>query len=272
MQGIPFLYKAFLLAKSARSSIFDQSMLTLFLALVFIFILVLVLVFLRKRIIPVIRLASLRILYGQYSFEYLEFFKKHDLRNPLNNCIKDEITLHFSVFFRKFKNAVDFTTTVPIGFKDIPFMTLYQKVVKQFGQPSCINIARFGTSRVKVIGYSESFHQKKMKSLFYFIDDRFVMGEFVFSEYSRMNPTPVKEALSQKFLNGKPLEPDVFYISDSNGNRINFYDNGFYASVKYLFLGDTAINEILNTLFSPGQENGQAYRNAMIQEELLNRF
>jgi len=268
-----FLYKIFFLARTAKSSTsFDPSMLSLILVLILLFVGVLALIFLRKRIIPLIQLSALRIFYGQYSFEYLEFFKKNDLRNPLNNCIKDEITLHFSVFFRKFNNADTYHTDVPIEFKDIPFMTSYSRIVKQFGTPSCINIARFGTARVRVIGYSETFHQKKMKSLYYFIEDHFVMGEYIFSEHRRMDPGPVKEALSTKYLSGEHLPSDRIYIEDGKRHQLNFHDNGFYASVKYIYLGDSAIMEILNNVFNPMDDSGQALRKAMIQEELLNRF
>ncbi|TSA27832.1 MAG: hypothetical protein D4R67_05290 [Bacteroidetes bacterium] len=259
-----------LLASSGGA--FDGGFLTLVVALIAIFIIALFLIFLRKRTFPILNLILIRIFKGKYSFEYLEFFKKNDLRNPLNNCIRDEITLHFSVFYKRLKNAQEFSTTIPIEFKDIPFLTTYRKLVNDFGTPHCINIARFDKMRVKVVGYHETFHQKKMKSLFYFIENEFVMGEFVFSEARRMDPTQVLEALSKKYLNGQELTGDVFYITGPLGNILNFHDNGFFASVKYLYRGDDRINKILDNVFAHAHQNGQAFRKAMIQEELLNRF
>ncbi|MFH1296060.1 MAG: hypothetical protein ABIJ04_02160 [Bacteroidota bacterium] len=251
---------------------FEGGFLTLVVVLVALFAIALFIIFLRKNTFPILNLLFIRIFRGKYSYEYLEFFKKNDLRNPLNNCIRDEITLHFSVFFKRLKGAADFTTNIPIEFKDVPFLTSYRKLVKELGTPHCINIARFGRNRVKVVGYNETFHQKKMKSLFYFIEDEFVMGEFVFSETRRMDPTQVQQALSQKYLDGETLSPDTFYIENPMGNILNYHDNGFFASVKYLYRGDTRINEILNHIFTQSHQNGQAFRRAMIQEELLNRF
>ncbi|MBC8457365.1 MAG: hypothetical protein ISS17_09030 [Bacteroidales bacterium] len=257
---------------SGSGGAFEGGFLTLVVVLVAIFAIALFVIFLRKNTFPILNLLFIRIFRGKYSFEYLEFFKKNNLRNPLNNCIRDEITLHFSVFFKRLKGAGDFTTTLPIEFKDVPFLTSYRKLVKEFGTPHCINIARFERKRVKVVGYNETFHQKKMKSLFYFIEDEFVMGEFVFSETRRMDPTQVKEALSRKYLDGKELSFDSFYIENPRGNVLNYHDNGFFASVKYLYREDTRINDILNDIFAHAHQNGQAFKKAMIQEELLNRF
>jgi len=245
---------------------------TLIIILVAIFAGILLALFLRKRTLPVINLMFIRLLHGRYSYKYLEFFKQNDLRNPLNNCIKDEITLHFSVFFTLLKNAVRFKTDTPIDFKDVPFLITYKKLVKRLGIPNCINIARFHNSRVKVVGYNELFQNKKMKSLFYFIENQFVMGEFVFSESRRMDPTPIKEALSKKYLDGKALQSDTVYITGPEGNLLNYHDNGFYASVKYLYRGNEYLNQIMDDVFSQADSNGQAFKNAMIQEELLNRF
>lgn len=251
---------------------FDTGFLTLVVAIIAIFLIAFLVLFLKKNTFPILNLLIIRIFKGRYSFEYLEFFKKNDLRNPLNNCIKDEITLHVSIFFKRLKGAADFTTTLPVEFKDVPFLTSYRNLVKEFGTPQCINIARFDHQRVKVVGYHETFHQKKMKSLFYFMDEKFFMGEFVFSETSRMDPTQVREGISQKYLGGRQIDSDTFYIECPDGNIMNYHDNGFFASVKYLYRGDPQINEILNRVFLLSSQNGQAFKKAMIQEDLLNRF
>ena len=251
---------------------FDGGVITLIIALVAIFGGTLLVIFFRKQVYPAFNLMYVRIFYGKYSFEFIEFFKKHDLRNPISNCIKDEITLHFSIFFKQTKDAKQFETEIPIEFKDIQFKISYKELVKTLGTPHCINIAWFNQSRVKLVGYHEKFQEKKMRSLFYFLDNKFVMGEFVFSETRRMDPTQVKEALSEKYLNGAILDGDSFYINGPQGNTLNYHDNGFFASVKYLFRGDDHLNEIMNDVFTQAEATGMAFKKAMLQEELLNRF
>ncbi|MBN1200053.1 MAG: hypothetical protein JXA23_11920, partial [Bacteroidales bacterium] len=89
---------------------FDAGFLTLVVAILAIFAIALFAIFLKKNTFPVFNLFFIRIFKGKYSFEYLEFFKKNDLRNPLNNCIKDEITLHVSIFYKPLKGASSYTT------------------------------------------------------------------------------------------------------------------------------------------------------------------
>jgi len=251
---------------------FDAGFLTLVVAIVAIFAIAVIALFLKRSTFPVINLFFIRLFKGKYSFEYLEFFKKNDLRNPLNNCIKDEITLHISVFFRRLKGASTYTTDIPVEFQDLPFLSSYRNLVKKSGKPDCINIARFDHHRVKVVGYQDTFRQKKMKSLFYFLDDKLFMGEYVFSETRRMDPAQVIEGIALKYLDGKQLKEDSFYIEGPKGNCLNYHDNGFYASVKYLYQGDQHINNILQQVFVTESESRQAFRKAMIQEESLNRF
>ncbi len=68
------------------------------------------------------------------------------------------------------------------------------------------------------------------------------------------------------------LDCDSLYINGPQGNALNYHDNGFFAAVKYLYRGDDHLNEIMNEVFIHANENGKAFKKAMIQEELLNRF
>lgn len=260
-----------LLAESGGA--FDAGFFMLIVAIVSIFILAFFLLFLRRRTFPLVYLWIIRLVHGQYSDQYLEFFKKNDLRNPLNNCIRDEITLHFSFFYRLLKDAAFFTTIIPVNeFKGVPFQIHYKQLVTQLGTPECINIARFNHHRVKVVGYIEPFQQRKMKTLFYFVEDQFIMGEYVFSETHRVDPTSAKKGLMEKYLDGKPVVSDTFYIEDPSGNMINYHDNGFFASIKYFYRSNEAIHAIISSIFPGGDVSTQALRKAMIHEELINRF
>lgn len=262
-----------ILARTAKDSTsFDPSMLYLIMALVGFFIFVLILIFLRRRLFPLFRLGYISLVYGRYSFEFLDFFKDNNLRSPHNNCIKDEITMHFYSFFRKIKNAGEYQTTVNIDFGTVPFMFRYKKMLKTRGAPQCVNVAKFNNARVNVLGYNETIQGMKMKSIHYFINDFFVMGEYIISELQRVKPTSITGTLSSKYLNGVDLPQEVFYITDPNGNMINYEHNGFSINVRYLFRGDETTNEILYSVFGDGTTNGKIFMNALKNEELLNRF
>ncbi|MCX6285828.1 MAG: hypothetical protein NTY96_01765 [Bacteroidetes bacterium] len=262
-----------LLARTAKDSTsFDPSMLYLILALVGIFLLVLLLVFTRARLYPLLKLGYIRILYGRFSYEFLEFFKENNLRNPHNNCIKDEISMHFFTFYKPKKSALFFQTETKIEFGDIPFLTFYKKLTKIKGEPECINVSRFNTTRVKLVGYNEELQNMKMKSFFYFMEEQFVMGEYHFIDINKIKTADILAPLAVKYLKGESVQTDNFYITDPLGDKINYENNGFSITVRYFFRGDNNINQILDSVFGNVNDNGETLIRTMKHEELLNRF
>ena len=262
-----------LLASTAKeSNSFDPNMLYLILALVGLFLLVLLLVLTKARLFPLIKLGYIRLVHGRYSFEFLEFFKKNNLRNPHSNCIKDEISMHFFTFYKPKRDALFFQTGTKIEFGDIPFLTSYKKLIKEKGEPVCINISRFNATKVKLVGFNESLQHIKMKSMFYFMEDRFVMGEYHFSDLNKIKTEDILVPLTAKYLRGEPIRADNFYITDQQGDKINYENNGFMIIVHYFFRGDETINQILDSIFATAGDNGETLIRTMKQEELLNRF
>jgi hypothetical protein len=262
-----------LLAKAGKdSSAFDPSMIYLVVCLVGLFLLVLFLLFSRAKLFPLVKLGLIRLIYGSYSFEFIEFFKEHNIRNPHNNCIKDEISMHFYVFFKQNRNALFFDTETKIDFGVIPFLITYAKLVKQKGDPDCINIAKFSGSRVKLVGYNETLQNMKMRTMFYFINDLFAMGEYHFPDQHRIKREEILAPLTQKYLKSVDVQSDNFYITDQSGNKIHFENNGFSITMKYFFGGDEKINGILNSVFGNTGGKCDAFISAMKQEELLNKL
>ncbi|MEI6883366.1 MAG: hypothetical protein WCO02_02665 [Bacteroidota bacterium] len=262
-----------LLARTAKDSTsFDPSMLYLILALVGLFVLVLLLVFTRARLLPLIKLGIINLRYGRYSFEFLEFFKENNLRNPHNNCIKDEISMHFFTFYKPGKNSQFFDTGTKIEFGDTPFLTTFKKMTKLKGEPECINISKFQSMRVRLIGYNETLQNMKMKTMFYFMGDRFVMGEYQFMDLNKLKTADIIAPLAVKYLKGENIVSDNFYISDQSGDKINYEHNGFTITIRYFYRGDAEVNKILDSVFGNVNDNGETLIRTMKHEELLNRF
>jgi len=210
--------------------------------------------------------------YGRYSFEFLEFFKENNLRNPHINCIKDEISMHFFTFYKPKRDALFFQTGTKIEFGDIPFLTTYKKLIKAKGEPDCINVSKFNDTRVKLVGFNESLQNINMKSMFYFMEDRFVMGEYHFIELNKIKTSDILAPLTVKYLKGETILADNFYITDLQGDKINYENNGFMITVRYFFRGDETINRILDSVFGNDSDNGKTRILTMKHEELLNRF
>jgi len=262
-----------LLAKAGKdSSSFDPSMIYLVVCLVGLFLLVLFLLFSKAKLFPIIKMGFIRLIYGRYSFEFIEFFKEHNIRNPHNNCIKDEISMHFYVFFKPNRNALFFDTESKIDFGDIPFLITYARLAKQKGAPDCINIAKFSGSRIKLVGYNESLQNMKMRTMFYFINNLFAMGEYHFPDLHRIKREEILAPLTRKYLNNIDIQSDNFYITDHSGNKIHFENNGFSITMRYYFHGDEKINGILNSVYGNTGGKSDAFISAMKQEELLNKL
>jgi len=262
-----------LLAKTGEDgTTFDPSMLYLIIALLGIFVAVLFLLLTRARIFPLIRLGFIRLRYGRYSFEFIEFFKANNIRNPHNNCIKDEISMHFYIFYKPKRDALFFQTETKIDFGKIPFLTSYKKLACSKGEPDCINIARFDHSRVKLVGFNETLQNMKIKTLFYLVEDLFVMGEYHFPDLNRIKADEILTPLTRKYLKNESVHSDNLYITDPSGNKINFENNGFSITIRYLFHGNEKLNSILDSLFGNTGGNGNAFIKTMKQEELLNRL
>ena len=272
-KNIHFFQYIILARTEKESSSFDLSMIYLILALVGIFFLVILLYFTRTHLLPLVKLGYIILVHGRFSYDFIEFFKNNNLRNPHSNCIKDEISMHFFTFYKPKKESLFFKTDLKIEFGDTPFFATYKEIHKMKGEPGCINISRFNESRVKLVGFSESLQQLKMKSFFYFIDDHFIMGEYSFSDINKARAEDVINSVALKYLKGeKQLQVDYFYITDPAGNKLNYENNGFSVTVRYLYKGDQKTNQTLDSLFGNTDGNSESLKLTMRQEELLNRL
>lgn len=180
--------------------------------------------------------------------------------------------MHFFTFYKPGKNSLFFDTTAKIEFGDIPFLTSFKKLTKIKGEPECINISRFQSIRVRLIGYNETLQNMKMKSMYYFLGDQFVMGEYQFTDLNKLKTADIMAPLAVKYLKGQKIESDNFYITDPSGDKINYEHNGFTITIRYFFRGDARVNQVLDSVFGNVSGNGETLIRTMKHEELLNRF
>ncbi|MEI7980857.1 MAG: hypothetical protein WCI71_04340 [Bacteroidota bacterium] len=176
------------------------------------------------------------------------------------------------VFYKKIRNAPDFVTTVNMDVGEIRFMSPYKQVRKIKGMPDCINVARMNNAKIKVVGYRENLYGTTLKSLYYFLNDHFVLGEYTISESLHLNPDPLLNQLSAKYLKGITLKEDACYIIDPGGNQINFENNGFSIWVRYLYNADKETNLLLSEMFLDNPAGRANLRKTLRNEEYLNHF
>jgi hypothetical protein len=203
-----------------------------------------------KTIFEHLRLYYIIFVHGKYSYEFLQFFSVRNLRNPHSSCISDEIRQHFISFFKEnFSESVHFQTVVPIDFEDTQFLLDFKKILRKNGKPNGINISKEEGSYIKVLGYYDQIENVKMRSLYFFHDDIFVMGEYIFASLTPKLPGEVTNTLSNKYLDGIEIKGDTYFIKDLAGNQILYKDNGFTVSIKYICTGDKHTFETLTHHF-----------------------
>ncbi len=208
-------------------------------------------------IIKGIRLMTVRIIYGKYSFAYNELYKKlksfvHTEKTPFTKCIKN--LPHYNVFelIKKDSSYKIYKTNRNISFGNTPFSDSFEKLRNESGKHFCYNIFKINLSEWKVLGYKEKKFETNMKTLYYFINNKFFFGEYVFSDVQVLNVPAIANALSKKYNVENFKNEDRFYISDNSNNEIGFINNGITLTIKYFCRSDSEINSELDFLLNQG--------------------
>ena len=208
------------------------------------FLLLILIYRLRKKI----RLLIIRIVYGHYSYEYLRTYKKFYIRSPFQYCFRDDFIAHLIFVLSKKEDSPSYKSHKDIYFENTPYFTKYKDFLKQRGNPDCFNAYLFGNLKfeIKAVGYNSLIAGSKVVIVFYFMNNVFFMGEYIFK-----NPkTDVKANLVNHFLENNELPFDNFYIENSKNRIIHFQDTGFTVDIKYLNKEDQVIVDNLKEYYN----------------------
>lgn len=190
-------------------------------------------------------LLLIRMVYGKYSIEFLSLFKRFFKRSPFQYCFRDEFVSHV-LFVLDMKNEIPvYKTFSTVNFEDQPFFTPYKDFLKQRGEPYCFNAFSFDNPHfiIKVVGYQEKISGQKGIASYYFIDDLFFMGEYIFKQ----NSDKIKKIFLEPFIDVKKVSEDNFYIENTHDRVIHYQDTGFSIDIKYLSREDKQILDLLKT-------------------------
>lgn len=198
----------------------------------------------RKMII----LTFLRLIYGQYSYEFLSTYKRFFVRSPFQYCFRDDFISHLLFVLSKKDEIPTYKSQKDIYFENTPYFIHYKEFLKQRGNPYCFNAFVFHQYdfEIKALGYQGNIAGSKAVTLFYFMNDSFFMGEYIFK-----NPkTDVKTSLINQFLDNTQVMGDNFYIENSRNRIIHYQDTGFTVDIKYLDKEDENIINNLNGYYN----------------------
>jgi hypothetical protein len=201
-----------------------------------VIILILIVGFLfRKRM----KLLIVRMIYGPFSYEYLDIHKRFFIKSPYHYCFRDEFLTHLlNILFQK-DGIPEYQSDHNISFDDISQSMSYKKFIQLKGDPYCFNAFKSDQPgfEIKALGYRSLVGGSKAIKVYYFMNDSFFMGEYYFK-----NPkTDIKAGISKIFLNNVGPAEDSFYIRNSKDRIILYKGSGNKVDIKYLNLESQAI-------------------------------
>ncbi len=191
-----------------------------------------------------IKMFFTKLFHGEYSFQYIDLFKKSGFRSPFLRCINDEFFYHILMFLKKDPKVKVFDTSETIKFGNTSFSLTSDELLKTKGLPHCFNAFIFNEYDVKVIGYQEIIQNTKLKSFHVFANGVFILGEYSFSDVNKVDSLNISKILIKKYISDSIENLDNFFIKDVDNNHIYFSDNGFEMTIKYFNVKDAKSREI----------------------------
>lgn len=200
-----------------------------------------------------VRLFLIKLFFSRYSYSYVRVFRKYFYKNPFGHCIKDSFEHHARHFYESEKNSRFYTTKEDISFNKIPFYTSFAKIKKIKKKPYCFNSYKLGKHYIRVIGYKESLAQLGCNVIFYFLDSKFFLGEYVFKDPTEKTVNNILTLLQNKYIDKQQgtlgIENSKFYITHDDGSQIFYRYNGFSVTLSYINLKAGNLEEKFNNVF-----------------------
>jgi hypothetical protein len=199
-------------------------------------------VYLVIRFHPQIIIFLSRLILGRYNAKYVQIHKNFTGKSPYAYCIKDEFINHITGFYSESKPKQIYKATTDIEFGSLAFDSKYRKLFKLKGRPFCVNLVSNAFFDLKIFGYREELIGSRIRAHFYFIDKRFVMGEYSLKTPSNEKILELATVLQKKYLGVIKTDGDSFIIEGTNGVKVLFENTSFNLSIKYLHQGKEEVD------------------------------
>ncbi|MBE0637928.1 MAG: hypothetical protein IH598_05365 [Bacteroidales bacterium] len=221
---------------------------------------------------PVFHILFAKYVFGKFSARYIDVHKKYTGKSPYGYCIKDDFVNHIASFYKKKSSFQAFKSDQPVLFGKIPYGASFKEVFKENTKPFCVNSFRLEHFELKILGYRSEMFDTEMKSYYYFINNRFFMGEYTFKNPADAKLKEVALILRKKYLNGAKDDSMNFLINGANEAKLRFENTGFNLSVKYLDSSNQEINDKLDQFWNTAIKKGIDEITSDFETELFDRL
>lgn len=221
---------------------------------------------------PLIHIVFSKLLFGKFSARYIEVHKKYTGKSPYGYCIKDDFINHIASFYKSQSNISTYNSEKPILFGKVPFGTGFKEVFRSNPKPFCVNSFRLDFFDLKLLGVRSEMLETEIKSYFYFIDNKFFMGEYTFKSPDNKKLNEVASVIRKKYLEGTRDESLNFVIIGSNDAKLRFENTGFNLSIKYLDFSNQDINHKIEQYWNLSVKKGFEERTSDFETELFDKL
>ncbi|MEI6750312.1 MAG: hypothetical protein ACOYMF_11805 [Bacteroidales bacterium] len=171
------------------------------------------------------------------------------MKNPYPPCIQDDLIVHCFNFIDINPETKVYATKSEISFGSYPFFTKLA-VVKGKTIPNCFNIYKLSDKcTIKILGLKTEMFNNKIVEVYYFMNDIFFMGEYLFPDISKANCEQLIGVLEKKYNISGRISDEEFYVQDDQDSLLFFGNNGFSISIQYINNKKPYINELWDAYF-----------------------
>ncbi len=201
-----------------------------------------------------IYLYSIKIIFGKYSYKYIMKFRKYTNKKPHPYCFKDDFYYHILSIRNALNHDIQYKANGVFTFDGLDFSKNFKQTLLENGQPDCFTISNEKEIPLKVAGYKSRMFHSNEKTLHYFCNNHYFMGEYVFSSLADDTSKLIVETIKQEFLIDVKYSKN-FTIIDPVGNHLFFTDTGFFLSIKFFNANNRVVKSIVD--FTSETENNK---------------
>jgi hypothetical protein len=207
----------------------------------FITLFIIFLVVFKKRL--KLRLISLK--HGKYSYQYIKQFKRYANKSPFPYCFKDDIMPYLRLSQAKRDNTEQLRTEMNLLFEETKYQTPFLLILNKYGNPDYFNAFKIKNIELRALGYQKHVFDTKAKAVFFFLNESFVMGEYIIEDISGIDLTVIGKKLMDQTGIKQINSFQSLFVDGKNNSSIFFYENGFSLIIRYSDLGNKQFNELI---------------------------
>lgn len=202
-----------------------------------------------------------RIIYGDYHINYLNLIYSETGYLDSNYYIKSDLYNQISLIRSTLNRKDRELTNQPLFFQNIEFGIGSRKLISILGKPISCDVLDIDSRKVVSLEYYIQPNNVVDKYVFYFLEDSYYFGEFIFNKVSESMSNQVLDRIIAQY-GCKTAEDSELLIQNSNGNNLIYKDFGFRISVSYFNQDHHCIRELLEEqqIFRTKMKSSYAYQ------------